>query len=164
MVTQTEIARRCNLDVSSVSKILNRLKGPVFRKETVRKVFAVAKALGYEFGRLKVSHRRRHPRKIVSMPCELILYLEDGTVYDKGVARIRNISLSGAEVADVKLPRKTIPAKPFSVGLRPADRRLSGIEIPGRMLRITSTVTACYAIDFSDLEPHVRRSLRSITR
>lgn len=49
--TQVEIARRCNLDVSSVNKILNRVDGPVFRKETVQKVFRIAREVGYDFNR-----------------------------------------------------------------------------------------------------------------
>ncbi len=63
MMTQVEIARRVGLDVSSVNKILNRRKGPVFKKEPTKQVFKVAKELGYDFGRLKYFHRRRHPRK-----------------------------------------------------------------------------------------------------
>ena len=41
MVTQSEIARQLGLDVSSVNKILNRRNGPVFRNETVKRVFDV---------------------------------------------------------------------------------------------------------------------------
>ena len=47
MVTQVEIARIAGLDVSSVNKILNRVNGPVFKKETVARVFRIAKKLGY---------------------------------------------------------------------------------------------------------------------
>lgn len=46
--TQTEIARACGLDVSSVNKILNETPGPSFMPETKRKVFQVARKLGYE--------------------------------------------------------------------------------------------------------------------
>ena len=62
MITQVEIAHRVGLDVSSVNKILNKRQGPVFRKETVKKVFKIALQLGYDFGRLKYQHRRRHTR------------------------------------------------------------------------------------------------------
>jgi DNA-binding LacI/PurR family transcriptional regulator len=50
-VTQLQVARMVGLDVSSVNKILNRRKGPVFKKETVDRVFKVARQLGYDFGR-----------------------------------------------------------------------------------------------------------------
>lgn len=51
MVTQLEIARQVGLDVSSVNKILNQVKGPVFRKETIKEVMSLARGLGYNFDR-----------------------------------------------------------------------------------------------------------------
>lgn len=51
MATQLQIAKICGLDVSSVNKILTRAPGPVFRKETIKKVFSVAKRMGYNFDR-----------------------------------------------------------------------------------------------------------------
>jgi transcriptional regulator with XRE-family HTH domain len=50
-VTQVEIARQVGIDVSSVNKILNRVPGAVFRKETLRHVQEVARLLGYSLGR-----------------------------------------------------------------------------------------------------------------
>lgn len=47
MVTQLDIARRCGVDVSTVNKILNEKQGPVFFKETIKKVKKTAKELGY---------------------------------------------------------------------------------------------------------------------
>lgn len=47
MATQAEIAEQLGLDVSSVNKILNKVRGPSFRKETVRLVQAKARELGY---------------------------------------------------------------------------------------------------------------------
>ena len=70
-VTQLEIARRVGLDVSSVNKILNRRAGPVFRKDTIKQVFKVARELGYDFSRLKYHHKRgsvRRPRIDGSTP------------------------------------------------------------------------------------------------
>lgn len=46
-ITQTAVARRCRLDVSSVNKILNEIPGPVFKPETIHKVFRVAAEPGY---------------------------------------------------------------------------------------------------------------------
>src|SRR3982751_185453 len=83
MVPQVEIAHRVGLDVSSVNKILNRRSGPVFRKETIRKVFKIAKDMGYDFGRLKYAHRRRFARKELSLGVELYVYHKDGSLYDQ---------------------------------------------------------------------------------
>lgn len=49
MVTQQAVAKRCGLDVSTCNKILNAVPGPVFRKETIRLVFKVAREMGYRF-------------------------------------------------------------------------------------------------------------------
>jgi len=64
-VTQCEIARKINLDVSTVSKILNGLKGPVFRKETIRLVHETAREMGYRF-------RRPTKRALIDMILKLV--------------------------------------------------------------------------------------------
>jgi transcriptional regulator with XRE-family HTH domain len=46
-VTQVEIAEACSLDVSTVNKILNAKRGPVFHKSTIQRVFQIAKEMGY---------------------------------------------------------------------------------------------------------------------
>lgn len=46
--TQKAIAERVGIDVSSVNKILNRMPGPVFAKETIERVERVAKRMGWE--------------------------------------------------------------------------------------------------------------------
>ena len=98
MVTQVEIARRIGLDVSSVNKILNKRQGPVFRKETVKKVFKLARQLGYDFGRLKYQHRRRHTRKPVSM---WPLSLRSSTGFCMGRSDTENGSTGKLEVGSV---------------------------------------------------------------
>ena len=45
MVTQQDIAKTVGLDVSSVNKILNRVPGPVFRRETIKAVFQIVHPL-----------------------------------------------------------------------------------------------------------------------
>jgi hypothetical protein len=47
MVTQSDVARVCGLDVSSVNKILNEVRGPVFKKSTIKAVWQTARRLGY---------------------------------------------------------------------------------------------------------------------
>lgn len=49
--TQVEIAARVGLDVSSVNKILNGMRGAKFREETVARVLRTARRMGYDFGR-----------------------------------------------------------------------------------------------------------------
>jgi transcriptional regulator with XRE-family HTH domain len=162
MITQIEIARRVGLDVSSVNKILNKRQGPVFRKETIRKVFKVARDLGYDFGRLKYQHRRRFARRPVSLGVELYVYHKDGSVYDQGVATVRDISLGGARICDVALPSGALPVEPFSVGLRPMQKPGDDVEIPGHIVRFNVNGAISFGVAFSALDAGMEKKLRRI--
>jgi len=152
-VTQLDIARRVGLDVSSVNKILNRRPGPVFRKDTIKQVFKIARELGYDFGRLKYHHKRGSARRPMAVPLELSIYNADGTLFDKGAAIVKDVSLSGALLTAVVLPQQSIPLRPHTIGIRmldgaPATMRTccpaSSATVPGqgcsaRTQRSTST-------------------------
>ncbi len=103
---QVQIARHVGLDVSSVNKILNKRKGPAFKKTTVTQVFKVARELGLDFSRLKFQHRRREVRKSVDLPVEIAIYLSDGTLFDRGKAVLRDLSLSGGLLSGLVLPQQ----------------------------------------------------------
>jgi len=163
MITQIEIARRVGLDVSSVNKILNRRQGPVFREKTVKKVFRVAQELGYDFGRLKYQHRRRYPRKEMAQEARISIYRKDGSLYDRGVAVVHDISLGGALISDVTLPLKSLPVGPFTVGLHLARKPTDDIEISGRIVRLNFNNSLMYGIAFEKLDPAVEKKFRRIT-
>ncbi len=152
MVTQVEIARRVGLDVSSVNKILNRRSGPVFRKETIRKVFKVARDLGYDFNRIKFHHRRRHGRKEVAIGAEFRVFKADGSLHDQGRATIRDLSLSGAKVDGLELPTGTLPVGAFAVSLRPLERSFEELVLSGRVVRMDVESGMAYGIAFAGLE------------
>jgi DNA-binding LacI/PurR family transcriptional regulator len=81
MVTQVEIARRIGLDVSSVNKILNKTPGPVFSKETIAKVFSVARRMGYDFKRETRPSLKRRVESLEEVLRDLINDIEtDGGV------------------------------------------------------------------------------------
>jgi transcriptional regulator with XRE-family HTH domain len=162
MITQVEIARRIGIDVSSVNKILNRRPGPVFRKETIKKVFRVAREMGYDFSRLKHQHRRRFPRREVAIGAELSIFQKDGTIHDQGVATIRDISVCGARVSDVALRQGTFPASPFTVALRPMEKSLDGVEIRGHVVRVQAEGPFGYGINFEKPEPGIEKKIRRI--
>ena len=162
MITQGEIARRLGLDVSSVNKILNRRPGPVFRKETIKKVFKVARDLGYDFGRLKYTHRRRHERREVAVGAEIVLHTKDGALYDQGVATIRDISLGGARLTDLATPLGSMPTEPFTVTLRPMQKPLDETEITGHIVRLHMNGFVTYGIEFSKLDPSSARKLKRL--
>jgi hypothetical protein len=162
-VTQLEIARRVNLDVSSVNKILNQRPGPIFKKETIQEVFKVARELGYDFSRLKHQHKRGAPRKAVAIPLELSIYNSDGTLYDKGAAIMKDVSLSGALLSAVVLPQQSIPLRPHTIGIRMLDGALKGVEILGHPVRLAHTGPSMnLAIEFLRSEEVKLRKLKKI--
>lgn len=162
MVTQGEIARRLGLDVSSVNKILNKRAGPVFRKDTIRKVFKTAKELGYDFGRLKYTHRRQYERHEVAIGAEITIVGKDGAVYDQGVATIRDISLGGARVADLATPLGSLPTEPFTLTLRPMQKPLDDMELSGHIVRLHMNGATTFGIEFTKLDASVARKLKRI--
>lgn len=132
--TQRDIARRLSLDVSTVNKILRNAPGPAFNKDTARRVWAVARELGYDFERLRHQHRRRHARRLGRKSVTLAVYRQDGTLLDLGRAVLVQISRSGARLDHVRLPKESLPLKGFVIGIRILDG-YSG-ELHGRLARV----------------------------
>jgi len=163
MITQVEIARRVGLDVSSVNKILNKRQGPVFRKETIRKVFKIARDMGYDFGRLKYAHRRRFPRKELSVGVEIYVYHKDGSLYDQGVATMRDVSLGGARISDVALPTGSLPVTPFTVGIRPMQKPADDLELQGQIVRLNANGSTSFGVQFGKLDVVAEKKLRRIS-
>jgi transcriptional regulator with XRE-family HTH domain len=164
MVTQSQIARRVGLDVSSVNKILNKRPGPVFRKETIKKVFKVARDLGFDFSKLKFQHRRQHPRKSADLPLELSIYLADGTLFDRGRAAIRDVSLTGALLSGIILTeRKGLPLEPHTIGIRLLDGPLKDLEIRSKAVRFLERIGGIHlGIAFERIESAILKQLRKI--
>ncbi|MBI4566647.1 MAG: PilZ domain-containing protein [Planctomycetes bacterium] len=145
-----------------MNKILNRKAGPVFRKETIRQVYRAARAMGYDFGRLKFTHRRRFERHDVTIGAELIIRTRDGGMFDQGVATIRDISPSGARLTDVATPLGTFPAEAFSVTLRPLQKPLLDVEIEGRIVRFHSEGQAAFGVAFVQVDSTLKRKLQRV--
>jgi hypothetical protein len=136
MVTQVAIARHVGLDVSSVNKILHRTPGPVFGNGTIDRVFKAARRLGFDFEALKHRHRRRDARKETALEAEISIYRMDGSLFDKGEAKVRDLSVGGALLADLRLPQGALPVESFSIWLRLQTRKAEAIEVCGRLLRV----------------------------
>jgi hypothetical protein len=147
MVTQVEIARTLGVDISTVNKILNRTPGYKFRKETIKRVYSMAKSLGYNVHALKHRHQRMHARAQTELPSELLIYGQDGNVKERGEAVIRNLSNGGALVSDIRLPSSTLPITPFSVGLRSRDGQ-AGREFRGQVRRFSLQPRMAVGIQF----------------
>lgn len=162
MVTQGEIARRLGLDVSSVNKILNKRPGPVFKKDTIKKVFKTARDLGYDFGRLKYTHRRQFERREVAIGAEVVILSKDGAVYDQGVATIRDISLGGARVTELDTSQGTLPTVPFTLTLKPMQEPLEGMELSGRIVRLHMNGATTFGVEFSKLDAVAAKKLKRV--
>ncbi len=147
MVTQVEIARTLGVDISTVNKILNRTPGYKFRKETIKRVYSMAKALGFNVQSLKHKHHRMHSRAQTEFPSEFLIYSEDGAVRERGEAVIRNLSAGGALVSDIRLPSATLPITPFVVGLR-SPATAAGKEFRGRVRRFSVQPKVAVGIEF----------------
>jgi transcriptional regulator with XRE-family HTH domain len=162
-VTQLDIAKQVGLDVSSVNKILNRRPGPVFKRETIKQVFKVARTLGYDFGKLKYHHRRGSPRREVMIPLELSIYNADGSLWDKGAAIVKDVSLSGALLTAVVMPQQSIPLRPHTIGITMLDGALKGVEILSRPVRLAQGGEGMnLAVEFLRTEEVKLRKLKKI--
>ena len=162
-VTQAQIARRVGLSVSSVSKILRQSPDGKFSQTVVDRVFAVAQELGYEPGRLKHPHRRRHPRKLQPVLVELAVYRADGVLYDRGIAWLQDVSLSGARLSAVMLPQGAIPLEPHTIGLRILRGPHQDLEVLGRLVRFEHLAGGLeVGIEFLESEVAKMKKIRRI--
>jgi len=104
---------------------------------------------------------RRHQRKDCSMRVELSIYLPSGRVFDRGEAVLWNISLSGALLRALLLPRKSLPIEPHLIGLRVLDGELKTLEIQGRPVRFVHSEDGLHlAIEFVKTQEAQLRLLR----
>ena len=87
-------------------------EGPVRRL-----VFRSAGRTEEFFDRLQ-AHYRECKRKDADAECDVRLVLEDGSEFDVGTARLKNVSPTGALLVDVKLSKGSYPAGAFTIEIR----------------------------------------------
>lgn len=164
MVTQTDVAKACRLDVSSVNRILHGRQGSRFKESTVQRVLRVARDMGYDFGRVKHSHRRRHPRVTVNIPAEVSIVTRDGAVFEKTSGTIRDLSVSGAHVCEVEVRSNHLPAEPFDCRVKPTAGDARGIALTGRVVRLSFQDGVHYGMEFTELDRPASRKLKDLLR
>ncbi len=74
------------------------------------------------------AHQRANHRRKVGLPVIFKIILEDGKIFDRGKAVLRNISSSGALMEDLELDRDAIPASPFKISFKVIEGIYEGIE------------------------------------
>jgi transcriptional regulator with XRE-family HTH domain len=157
MITQVEIARMLKLDVSTVNKILNRKPGTKFRPETVDKVHSIARKFGFDFGRLKFNHRRQSDRRESNLPVRLTLKLHDGTLFDEGGSRLRDLSVSGARLTEIDLPKGVLPAKPFQMMIEMENFNVEAVPV-----RLISNGKLDIAVAFRNVDENTKKKLKKL--
>jgi hypothetical protein len=81
---------------------------------TPEAVFRAAARAAEFFDHLR-AHCRAARRTDTSIPAKVRLVLDNGIVYDSGWVVVRNVSPTGALLADVQLPRQSYPVAPFKL-------------------------------------------------
>lgn len=117
-VRQEDIAQKLGIDRTTVSKILNRDPRYGASKDTRDKVFALAEKLGYDFVAVRRPYRREHRRAEVNAPAEFTIFVEDSKVFDEGECVVRNLSIGGALLSDIRSSKRALPLAEFVVRLR----------------------------------------------
>jgi hypothetical protein len=117
-VNQKAIADLLGLDRTTVTKILNRDPRYSASEATKERVFRAAEVLGYDFTTVRRPFKREYGRARVDCPCDVRVTLEDGSVFDSGSALVRNLSVGGALLSEIRLSRMMVPLSNFTLLIR----------------------------------------------
>ncbi len=104
------------------------------QSEARRMSFQVAEKSGEFFDRLR-AHYRECRRKDVDINARVELYLADGTFFDKGTARVANVSASGALLTDVVIKGESFPTGPFHLHVTLRGGDYEGVSIKCKPVR-----------------------------
>jgi hypothetical protein len=107
---------------------------PRMQSEARRMSFQVAEKSGEFFDRLR-AHYRECRRKDVDINATVEVYLADGTFFDKGTARVANVSASGALLTDVVLKAQSFPTGPFHLHVILRGGDYEGVSIKCKPVR-----------------------------
>ena len=101
---------------------------------TRRLTFRAAGRTEEFFDRLQ-THYRECRRKDADVEADVRVVLEDGTEFDRGTARVKNVSPTGALLVDVKLSKGAYPAGKFSLELALRSGGYQGIGFKATPVR-----------------------------
>ena len=120
-VDQQAIADLLGLDRTTVTKILNRDPKYSASEATKERVFRAAEILGYDFTTIRRPFKREYGRTELSCQAEMTITLEDGTVFDSGTAVVKNLSVGGALLKEISLPKQVLPLQNFTMLIKIGD-------------------------------------------
>jgi hypothetical protein len=108
----------------------------------------------------RVEHRRLAPRYPVSMPAKVAIFRRsDPQDLSWGHAMLRNISLTGAFLDDIRLEAQSIPAEPFRLMLEIEEDPFKNWKARCQVVRLSSNGVLSAGVRFEELEEESRRQI-----
>lgn len=164
-VTQEDIARICKIDQGSVSRILNEDTRDSFAEETVRRVFKVAREIGYLHPSLLTSNRRESQRRKAGVRGRVAIVIGTSTVFDEGTVEIDEISLSGMLLRNFHTRKRALPMDRFKFDIEIQEGRLKGFQCRCKLVRFSENEDEfALAVKFDSLDEHAKERLKAFVR
>jgi hypothetical protein len=104
------------------------------QSEARRLSFQVTEKSGEFFDRLR-AHYRECRRRDVDIDAAVDLYLADGTFFDRGRAKVSNVSASGALLTEVTLKGQSFPTGQFHLHVTLRGGQYDGVSIKCKPVR-----------------------------
>ena len=97
-------------------------------------------------------YMRRWERRGIVIPCKVSIVLEDsGMIYTRGMAVIRNISLTGALLGRIVLKKPSLPIKHFKIRLEFDTDKYSGTGATAKPIHFGKAKAFELGIAFEEL-------------
>ncbi len=160
-VTQEDIAKNCRIDQGSVSRILNEDTRDSFARETVSKVFKIARELGYLHPSLMSSNRRESGRRKAGLAGRVGVVIGTNTVYDEGSVNVDEVSMSGMLLRNFRTRKKTLPMDRFKFDVEVDEGKLKGFKCRCRLVRFSDNEDEfALAVKFEALDENAKEKLK----
>ena len=157
-VSQQSIADALGLSRTTVTKILNRDPKYSASEATRDLVFKTAEKMGYDFTTIRRPFKREYGRTEINASAMIEVWLDGNVLFDTGTATARNIGVGGALLTGIKLPKESLPLKPFTIKLRFVD-----LPVLATLIGECQVVRLTDSIDQGDPELGVKFVNASVT-
>jgi hypothetical protein len=114
-----------------------------------------AETLGYDFTRLRRIHRRREERYQTDFEARVRIAYEDGRVFDEGMCTVKNLSLTGALLCNLRLGKGVLPLARLLVHIEVVSGPLANVPLRGGIARYVFINEAQIGVSFSGFDEEV---------
>lgn len=164
-VTQGDIARVCEVDQGSVSRILNKDTRDSFSPETIQAVFQAARELGYVHPALVSTNRRATPRKRAAVKAGVTIVIGTNTVFDRGGCEIHELSGSGMLLKNFETRKGVLPLDRFHLDVQIASGPLKGVVARTSVVRFSNSQSDFgVAVQYAEVSEEDRRRISRFLR